>query len=282
MLDISETENKKLGPRFKRIFRAVRRGNYDITTVGYERYRRLSAAWQANAPLKEEKCWWSYLDDSSAFRRLKTKGLNIYYNEIECDFLKLEHELMLLDEVLSLLELLGKRYKDVFRLDENGIPIWSSIEDWTSAYQKLRNMAESADSEDFYKQLTLIRNLGAFYSFPSSLREFGGEELERISFEGAGSIRKIPSWIGELASLKCLRVRANYIDTLPEEMSQLSNLLYLDLSNNELSDDQLPIISRILDLPKLKMFDVSGNNNLNKDRLKEIANMPGHEGKLRF
>src|SRR5207253_966546 len=71
-------------------------------------------------------------------------------------------------------------------------------------------------------------------------------------------IQALPSWIGELQSIRAIRLTSNLLRSLPQEIGALRNLVYLGLSDNEL--DMLPGCLRELNFTSLFL---DGNPGLN-------------------
>lgn len=95
------------------------------------------------------------------------------------------------------------------------------------------------------------------------------------------AIRYVPASIG-LLRLKKLHLAENFIDSLPEEIGNISTLEYLNLMRNLLS--RIPF--GICNLKQLKHLDISGNNKYLKtnarNRLNFLPDEIGNLTKLRF
>ncbi|MEP4531834.1 MAG: hypothetical protein ABJ004_02030 [Cyclobacteriaceae bacterium] len=78
---------------------------------------------------------------------------------------------------------------------------------------------------------------------------------------------ELPASIGQLTSLKSLRLSNLDIHELPESISQLKNLEFLDLSMNKLKlSNELP---KLTQLSKLKHLRISGNH-FHEEEMKEF------------
>ncbi|MFX1269782.1 MAG: leucine-rich repeat domain-containing protein, partial [Promethearchaeota archaeon] len=73
------------------------------------------------------------------------------------------------------------------------------------------------------------------------------------------NIRSIPDCIGELIALKTLNLSYNKINEIPNSIGNLENLEYFYLKNHE--DEQIinHISENLINLKRLKVFDLSGN-----------------------
>ena len=105
-------------------------------------------------------------------------------------------------------------------------------------------------------------------SIPSCLRQF--KDLEYLSINiNSGSL---PSWIGELNSLKILDLSSCNLKVLPDSISLLTNLEELDLSHNHL--ERLPIsIGYLSNLVKL---------DLNSNKIVEVPKTIGNLARLEY
>lgn len=89
----------------------------------------------------------------------------------------------------------------------------------------------------------------------------------------SNGIDEIPREIGEISTLKILKIGRNHIRSLPAEIALLSNLEILEAENNQLTT--LPV--KIRDLRNLKTLDLKDNNFSSAEQSKIKAFFPQAE-----
>jgi len=104
------------------------------------------------------------------------------------------------------------------------------------------------------EHISIFSNHRISGSFPESLKEM--TNLNHLLIDSCAFEDKIPTWIGNLYSLKTLRLSNNgFIGSLPAQISKLKQLKTLMLDNNNL----LGSVNLFETLPRLKVLSAKNN-----------------------